>query len=132
VSIESLAGMFSQRSGVEQSIGNSIISAIVGFLAQKMIGQGMGQGIASKLSGFFGGSGGDSSSSGDIGSILSGLGGLNPDHELVKHVQQKAGIQNPEQARQYAQQGVDILKEQFSSNPQGLQSLFSGFLGGGG
>lgn len=130
MSIESLAGMFSQRSGVDQSMGNSIISAIIGFLAQKM----MGQGIASKLSGFFGGgsSGGDnSSSSGGIGSILSGLGGLNPDHELVRNVQQKAGIQNPEQASQYTQQGVDILKEQFNSNPQGLQSLFSGFLGGG-
>jgi hypothetical protein len=27
---------------------------------------------------------------------------------------------------------VDILNEQSRSNPQGLQSLFSGFLGGGG
>jgi hypothetical protein len=40
MSIESLAGMFSQRSGVNQSMGNSIMSAIVGFLAQKMMGDG--------------------------------------------------------------------------------------------
>ena len=57
------------------------------------------------LSGLTGG-GGDGSG---IGSILSGLGGLNKDHELVRHVQQNAGIQDPEQARQYTQHGVDIL-----------------------
>jgi hypothetical protein len=88
----------------------------------------MGQGIGSMLSG--GGSG-----SAGIQSMLSGLtggGGLNRDHELVRHVQQNAGIQDPETARQYTQQGVDILDEQSRSNPQGLQSLFGGFLGGGG
>ena len=72
------------------------------------------------------------SRTGGIGSILSGLGGLNKDHELVRRVQQNTGIQDPEQARQYTQQGVDILNEQSNSNPQGLQSIFSGFLGGGG
>ena len=134
MSIESLAGMFSQRSGVNQSMGNSIMSAIVGFLAQKMMGGGGqgGGGIGSMLSGITGAGGSGSGSSGGIGSILSGLGGLNQDHELVRHVQQNAGIQDPEQARQYTQQGVDLLNEQSSSNPQGLQSIFSGFLGGGG
>jgi hypothetical protein len=135
MSIESLAGMFSQRSGVNQSMGNSIMSAIVEFLAQKMIGQ--GGGIGSMLSGIAGAGGGSSGRSGDItgsdgiGSILSGLvggGELNQNHELVRHVQQNAGIQDPEQARQYTQQGVDILNEQSNSNPQGLQSIFSGFL----
>jgi hypothetical protein len=89
----------------------------------------MGQGIGSMLSG----SGGGSSSDG-IQSMLSGLigGGLNRDHELVRHVQQTAGIQDPEAAQQYTQQGVDILNEQSRSNPQGLQSLFGSFLGGGG
>ena len=88
----------------------------------------MGQGIGSMLSG--GGSG-----SAGIQSMLSGLtggGGLNRDHELVRHVQQNAGIQDPETARQYTQQGVDILDEQSRTNPQGLQSLFGGFLGGEG
>jgi hypothetical protein len=102
------------------------MSAIIGFMAQKM----MGQGIGSMLSG----SGGGSSSDG-IQSMLSGLlggGGLNRDHELVRHVQQTAGIQDPEAAQQYTQQGVDILNEQSRSNPQGLQSLFGSFLGGRG
>ena len=128
MSIESLAGIFSQRSGVNQSMGNSIMSAIIGFLAQKM----MGGGIASMISGIAGRDSGSDGSGGGIGSILSGLGGLNKDHELVRYVQQNAGIQDPEQARQYAQQGVDILNEQSKSNPQGLQSIFSGFLGGSG
>jgi hypothetical protein len=128
MNLDNLAGMFSQRSGVQQSMGNSIMSAIIGFMAQKM----MGQGIGSMLSGS--GGSGSNSSSGGIQSMLSGLvggGGLNRDHELVRHVQQNAGIQDPEMARQYTQHGVDILNEQSRSNPQGLQSLFSGFLGGG-
>jgi hypothetical protein len=128
MSIESLAGMFSQRSGADQSMGSSVMSAIVGFLAQKMMGG--GGGIGSMLSGLTGGGGGDGI--GGIGSILSGLGGLNKDHELVRHVQQNTGIQDPEQARQYTQHGVDILNEQSNNNPQGLQSILGGFLGGGG
>src|ERR687887_418346 len=128
MSIESLAGMFSHRSGVNQSMGNSIMTAIVGFLAQKMTGGGIG----SIISGIAGGDSGSDGSGSGIDSILSGLGGLNQDHELVRHVQQNAGIQDPEQARQYTQHGVDILNEQSKSNPQGLQSIFSGFLGGGG
>ena len=104
-------------------MGNSIMNAIIGFMAQKM----MGQGIGSMLSG------GSGSGSGGIQSMLSGLvgGGLNRDHELVRHVQQNAGIQDPETARQYTQQGVSILDEQSRTNPQGLQSLFGSFLGGG-
>src|ERR1041384_1460574 len=126
MSIEGLAGMFSQRSGADQSMGSSVMSAIVGFLAQKMMGGGGGMG--SMLSGLTGGGGGSSG----IGSILSGIGGLNKDHELVRHVQQNTGIQDPEQARQYTQNGVDILNEQSKNNPQGLQSILGGFLGSGG
>jgi hypothetical protein len=123
MNIDNLAGMFSQKSGVQQSMGNSIMSAIIGFMVQKMMGQGLG----SMLSG----GGGSSGSSGGIQSMLSGLGGLNRDHELVRHVQQNAGIKDPETARQYTQQGVEVLNEQSKSNPQGLQSLLGGFLGGG-
>jgi hypothetical protein len=39
MSIENLGSMFSQRSVVQQSVGNSVMNVIVGFLAQKMIGQ---------------------------------------------------------------------------------------------
>jgi hypothetical protein len=90
MNLDNLSSMFSQRSGVQQSMGNSIMSAIIGFMVQKI----MGQGIGNMLSGD--GSGGSSSSDG-IHSMLSGLvggrGGLNRDHELVRHVQQNAGIQ---------------------------------------
>ena len=102
------------------------MSAIIGFIVQKVMGQGLGNMLS--------GGGGSSNASSGVGiqSVLSGLGGLNRDHELVRHVQQNAGIQDPETARQYTQQGVDILHEQSRTNPQGLQSLLGGFLGGGG
>ena len=128
MNIDNLAGMFSQRSGVQQSMSSSIMSAIIGFMVQKMMGQGLGN----MLSGSSGGSGASSGGGGGIQSMLSGLGGVNRDHELVRHVQQNAGIKDPETARQYTQQGVDILHEQSRTNPQGLQSLLGGFLGGGG
>src|SRR6185437_15394262 len=102
--------MFSQRSGADQSMGSSVMSGIIGFLVQKMMG-GSGGGIGSMLSGLTGGGSGGGGGGG-IGSILSGLGGLNKDHELVRHVQQNTGIQDPEQAKQYTQHGVDILNEQ--------------------
>ena len=34
MNIDNLAGMFSQKSSVQQSMGNSIMSAIIGFMAQ--------------------------------------------------------------------------------------------------
>lgn len=49
-------------------MGNSIMSVIIGFLAQKM----MGQGIGNMLAGSGGGGGG---MGGGIQSMLSGLGG---------------------------------------------------------
>jgi hypothetical protein len=88
----------------------------------------MGQGLGNMLSGGSSSSGGGGI--GNIQSMLSGLGGMNRDHELVREVQQKAGLQDPEQARQYTQQGVDVLNEQSKSNPQGLQSLLASFMGG--
>jgi hypothetical protein len=102
------------------------MSTIIGFMVQKMMGQGLGN----MLSG--GGSSGGGGGLGNIQSVLFGSwGGLNRDHELVKHVQQKAG-EDPEQARQYTQQGVDVLSEQSKNNSQGLQSLLAGLVGGSG
>jgi len=125
MSIESLAGMFSQRSGANQSIGSSVMNAIVGYLAQKMMG---GGGIGSMSSGITGGdSGGIDGSGSAIGSILSSLGGLNKDHKLVRHVQQNAGIQDPEQARQYTQHGVDILNEQLTITLMDFNLYLVGF-----
>jgi hypothetical protein len=54
MNIDNLASMFSQRSGIQQSMGASIMSAIIGFMAQKMMGQGLGN----MLSGCGGSSGG--------------------------------------------------------------------------
>jgi hypothetical protein len=54
INIDNLAGMFSQRNGVQQSMSSSIMSAIIGFIVQKM----MGQGLDNMLSG--GGSSGSS------------------------------------------------------------------------
>ncbi len=105
-------------------MGSTIMRAIIGFMVQKMRGQGVGNMLS--------GGGGSRSNSGGIQSMLSGLGGLNRDHELVRNVQQKAGIQDQETARQYTQQGVDVLNEQSRNDPQGLPSLLGGFLGGGG
>jgi hypothetical protein len=126
MSLDMLTGMFSQRSGAQQSMSGSIMNAIIGYLMQNM----MQKGLSSFLGG--GGSGGSSSSdAGGLKSALSGLGGLNRDHSLVQHAQQNAGIQDPDQATQYTQHGVNLLNEQADSNPQGMQSILGGFLGGG-
>ncbi len=90
------------------------MSVIISFVVQKM----MGQGISNMLSG-----GGGEGNLGSMQSILSGLGSLNGDHELVKQVQQKAEVQDPEQARQYTQQGIDVLNKQSKNNPEGLHSV---------
>jgi len=71
------------------------------------------------LSGLTGGSRqGSGGGIGGIDSILSSLGGLNKDHELVRHVQHNTGIKDPEQARQHTQHGVHMLNEQSKGNPQ--------------
>ena len=123
MSLDNLAGMFSQRTGAQQSISGSIMNAIIGYLMQNMMQKG--------LSSFLGGSGG-AGDAGGLKSALSSLGGLNRDHALVQHVQQNAGIQDPDQATQYTQQGANLLNEQANSNPQGLQSLLGNFLGNSG
>ena len=128
MSLDSLAGMFSQRTGAQQSMSGSIMNAIIGYLMQNM----MQKGLSSFLGGGGSSGGGGSGGAAGLKSALSGLGGLNRDHPLVQHVQQNAGIQDPDQATQYTQHGVNLLNEQADSNPQGMQSLLGGFLGKGG
>jgi hypothetical protein len=67
---------------------------------------------------------------GGIQSTLSNMGPLDPNHALVQRVQKDTGIQDPQQAMQYTQQAVDLMNEHANSNPQGIQSLFSNFMGG--
>jgi hypothetical protein len=55
------------------------------------------------------GEGSSGTGTGGIGSTLSDLGGLNKDHELIKHVH-----------------GVGILNEQSNNNPHALQSIIGG------
>jgi hypothetical protein len=43
MNIDHLAGMFSQKSGVQQSMGNPIMSEIIEFIALKLMGQGLGE-----------------------------------------------------------------------------------------
>ena len=65
MSLDSLAGMFSQRTGAQQSMSGSIMNAIIGYLMQNMMQKG--------LSSFLGGGGG--SDAGGLKSALSSLGG---------------------------------------------------------
>ena len=61
------------------------------------------------------------------------MGGDNnsPNSDMVKHVQQTCGIQDPQQASQYTQEAVNIMNEHGNTNPSGLESLLSNFMGGG-
>lgn len=77
------------------------------------------------------GGGSGSRDAGGLKSDLSNLGGLNRDHPLIQHVQQNAGLQDPDQATQYTQHETSLLNEQADSSPQEIQSLLGGFLGGG-
>jgi hypothetical protein len=121
VDIANLANMFSQKTGAQPSMANSVINAVIDFMMQKGIGNMFssggsgGGGIMSAISNVIGGSSNN----------------LSKDHDLVKHVQQTCGIQDPQQATQYTQEAVGVMNKHGNSNPQGLQSLLSGLTGGG-
>lgn len=77
VDISGLANMFSQKTGAQPSMANSVMSAVIGFMVQKGIG-----------SMFSSGSGGIMSA---ISNVIGGSSSnLSQDHDLVKHVQQHA------------------------------------------
>jgi hypothetical protein len=78
------------------------------------------------LSSFLGGGG--SGGAGGLKSALSGFRDMKRYHPLVQHVQQNAGIQDPDQATQYTQHSVNLLNEQSDSNPPGIPPLLGGFL----
>jgi hypothetical protein len=50
---------------------------------------------------------------------------------LIQQIQQETGIQDPQEAAQYAQQAIALMDEHSNNNPQGLHSVFRRFLGGG-
>ena len=123
MSLDNLAGMFSQRSGVQQSMSSTIMSTIMNYMMQNFMQKGLGS--------FMNSSGGDR---GSMQSSFSELeGGINndPRHPLVQQVKNNCGLQDDNQARMYTQQATGLLRENANNDPQGLSSLF-GSLGGGG
>jgi hypothetical protein len=124
MNLDNLAGMFSQRSGVQQSISSTIMSTIMSYMMQNFMQKGLGSFM--------------SSGGGDRGSMQSSFseleGGLNdPRHPLVQQVKNNCGFQDDNQARMYTQQATGLLRENANNDPQGLSSLFGSFggLGGG-
>ena len=124
MSLDNLAGMFSQRSGVQQSISSTIMSTIMSYMMQNFMQKGLGS--------FMNSGGGDRNSMHSAFSELDG--GLNndPRHPLVQQVKQNCGFQDDNQARMYTQQATGLLREHANNNPQGLSSLFGSFGGLGG
>ena len=133
MSLEMFSNLRSQRHGMDQSVAGSVISAIIGHLTQQQGGGGGGFGIGNLFS--QGNSYSDGDRMGGIQSALANLigqrdrGQLNEDHSLIQYVQQKTGIQDTEQAREYTHHALGLMNEHANSNPQGLQSLFSNILG---
>jgi hypothetical protein len=124
MNLDNLAGMFSQRSGVQQSMSSTIMSTIMSYMMQHFMQKGLGS--------FMNSGGGDR---GSMQSSFSELeGGLNndPRHPLVQQVKNNCGLQDDNQARMYTQQATGFLKENANDDPQGLSSLFGSFGGGGG
>jgi hypothetical protein len=125
MNLDNLAGMFSQRSGVQQSISNTIMSTILSYMMQHF--------MQKELSSFMNSGGNDRSSL--LQSAFSELdSGLNndPRHPLVQQVKNNCGFQDDNQARMYTQQATGLLRENANNDPQGVSSLFGNFLGGGG
>ena len=124
MNLDNLAGMFSQRSGVQQSMSSTIMSTIMSYMMQHFMQKGLGN---------FMNSGGN-----DRGSMQSSFseleGGLNndPRHPLVQQVKNNCGLQDDNQARMYTQQATGLLRENANNDPQGMSSLFGSFGGGAG
>jgi hypothetical protein len=123
MNIDNLAGMFSQRSGVQQSMSSTIMSTIMSYMMQHFMQKGLGS--------FMNSGGGDKNSMQSSFSELEG--GLNndPRHPLVQQVKNNCGLQDDNQARMYTQQATGLLRENANNDPQGISSLFGNFGGGG-
>lgn len=119
MSLENLAGMFSQRSGLQQSITSTIMSVLMSYMMQHFMQKG--------LSSFLGSGGNDQSSMSSALSQLQNEIRGNPNHPLVQQIQNNAGFQNNNQAAQYIQQAVDMMQEHTNNNPQNMHSLLGNF-----
>src|SRR5919205_3068861 len=119
MSLENLAGMFSQRTGAQQSISSTIMSTIMSYLMQNFMQKG--------LSSFLGSGGSDQVSMKSALSQLQNDANNDPNHPLIQQVKNDTGLQDNNQARQYTQQAVSMLNEHADNNPQGLHSMFGNF-----
>src|SRR5215210_998671 len=123
MNLDNLAGMFSQRSGVQQSMSSNIMSTIMSYMMQNFMQKGLGS--------FMNSGGGDRNSMQSSFSDLEGGINNDPRHPLVQQVKNNCGLQDDNQARMYTQQATGLLRENANNDPQGMSSLF-GSLGGGG
>jgi hypothetical protein len=122
MNLDSLAGMFSQRSGVQQSMSSNIMSTIMNYMMQNFMQKGLGS--------FMSSGGGDRNSMQSSFSELEGGINNDPRHPLVQQVKNNCGLQDDNQARMYTQQATGLLRENANNDPQGVSSLFGSFGGG--
>jgi hypothetical protein len=123
MNLDNLAGMFSQRSGVQKSISSTIMSTIMSYMMQNFMQKGLGS--------FMNSGGGDRNSMQSSFSDLEGGINNDPRHPLVQQVKNNCGLQDDNQARMYTQQATGLLRENANNDPQGMSSLFGSFGGGG-
>jgi hypothetical protein len=123
MNLDNLAGMFSQRSGVQQSMSSTIMSTIMSYMMQHFMQKGLGS--------FMNSGGGDRNSMQSSFSELEGGINNNPRHPLVQQIKNNCGLQDDNQARMYTQQATGLLRENANNDPQGLSSLLGSFGGGG-
>lgn len=116
--------MFSQRSGVQQSMSSTIMSTIMSYMMQNFMQKGLGS--------FMNSGGGDRNSMQSSFSELEGGINNDPRHPLVQQVKNNCGLQDDIQARMYTQQATGLLRENANNDPQGMSSLFGSFGGAGG
>jgi hypothetical protein len=122
MNLDNLAGMFSQRSGVQQSMSSTIMSTIMSYMMQHFMQKGLGS--------FMNSGGGDRNSMQSSFSELEGGINNDPRHPLVQQVKNNCGLQDDNQARMYTQQATGLLRENANNDPQGMSSLFGSFGGG--
>jgi hypothetical protein len=122
MNLDNLAGMFSQRSGVQQSMSSNIMSTIMSYMMQNFMQKGLGS--------FMNSGGGDKNSMQSSFSELEGGINNDPRHPLVQQVKNNCGLQDDNQARMYTQQATGLLRENANNDPQGMSSLFGSFGGG--
>lgn len=122
MNLDNLAGMFSQRSGVQQSMSSTIMSTIMSYMMQHFMQKGLGS--------FMNSGGGDRNSMQSSFSELEGGINNDPRHPLVQQIKNNCGLQDDNQARMYTQQATGLLRENANNDPQGLSSLLGSFGGG--